>query len=131
MASKDFIDKWITSINWKWGSFSMLPIFFGVVMALIDIGMMGALKMISTGAVSSTFALPFAVLLYACEPLIFLKALSYENMIVTNLVWNLMSDVIVTLQGVLVFGEKIQGMRWVAVSMSLFALGLFAYTDKD
>ena len=131
MATKDFIDKWITSINWKCGSFSMLPIFFGVLMALVDIGMMSTLKMISTGTVSSTVGLPFAVLLYACEPLIFLKALTYEGMVVTNLVWNLMSDVIVTLQGVLVFGEKIQGMRWIAVSMSLVALGLFAYTDKE
>jgi multidrug transporter EmrE-like cation transporter len=129
--AKDMIDKWITSINWKWGSFSMLPIFFGVIMASIDIVMMSMLKMINTGTLSGTWATPIAVLLYACEPLIFLKALNYENMIVTNLVWNLMSDVIVTLQGVLVFGEKIEGMRWVAVSMSLFALCLFAYTDKD
>jgi len=47
------------------------------------------------------------------------------------LVWNLVSDVVVTLQGVLIFGETIKGVRWVAVGMALFALGLFAYTDKD
>jgi multidrug transporter EmrE-like cation transporter len=72
---------------------------------------------------------PLAVVLYACEPLVFLKALKYENMSVMNLIWNLMSNVIVTLQGVLVFGEHIEGVRWIAISMSLCALGLFAYSS--
>ena len=48
-----------------------------------------------------------------------------------NLVWNLSSDVLVTLMGVLWFGEKIQGARWIAVCMSLVALALFAYTSKE
>lgn len=125
--AKDIIDAWVTSVNWKWGSFSMLPIFFGAIMAVIDILMMSMLKMISTGTMSSSWT-PLAVVLYACEPLVFLKALKYENMSVMNLVWNLMSNVIVTLQGVLVFGEHIEGVRWIAISMSLCALGLFAYS---
>jgi hypothetical protein len=41
------------------------------------------------------------------------------------------SDIIVTLQGVLVFGESIKGLRWVALGTALFSLGLFAYTDDS
>jgi multidrug transporter EmrE-like cation transporter len=127
--SVDIIDKWIKSVNWKLGNFSMLPIFFGTLMALVDIMMMGSIKMINQGTLSSSWGIPLSVGLYALEPLIFLKALNYEGMVVTNLVWNLMSDVIVTLQGVLLFGESIKGLRWVGVCMSLFSLGLMAYTD--
>jgi multidrug transporter EmrE-like cation transporter len=50
-------------------------------------------------------------------------------MTVVNLIWNLSSDVLVTLIGVFYFGETIKGLRWIAVCMALFSLGLFAYTD--
>jgi len=129
MKSKDFFDKIITSINWKLGNFNMLPIFFGCVMAIIDIFMMSTTKMISQGSIPSWWGTPLAVGLYALEPLIFLKALNYEGMVVTNLVWNLSSDIIVTLQGIFIFGESIKGLRWLGVAMSIFSLGLMAYTD--
>jgi multidrug transporter EmrE-like cation transporter len=132
MAKKgDFIDGLINSMNWKVLNFNTLPVLFGTIMALIDICMMGVVKMISTGKVSYTVGLPAAIGLYALEPLVFLKAMKYEGMIVTNLVWNLVSNVIVTLQGVLIFGESIKGLRWVGVCMSVFSLGLMAYTDTD
>jgi len=130
MKSKDFIDKWISSINWKVGNFNTLPIFFGCVMAIIDIFMMSSIKMISQGNIPSWWGTPMSVALYSLEPLIFLKALNYEGMVVTNLVWNLASDIIVTLQGVFFFGESIKGLRWLAITMSIFSLGLMAYTDE-
>jgi len=129
--TKDIFDTMIQSINWKIGGFNMLPIFFGTLMAFIDILMMGSVKMISNGTLNSTIGLPLSIGLYALEPLVFLKALNYEGMVVVNLVWNLMSDIVVTLQGILIFGETIKGLRWVALAMALFSLGLFAYTDTD
>lgn len=127
--AKDLVDRFISSINWKWGNFSTLPIVFGTIMALIDIAMMGTVKMVSLKTLTYAVGVPLAVGLYALEPLIFLKAMSYEGMVVTNLVWNLMSNIIVTLQGVLIFGESIKGLRWVGIAMSLVALTLLAYTD--
>ena len=127
---KDLTDKWISSVNWKIGNFSMLPIFFGTVMALIDIFMMALVKMIHNGTFSTAIGLSVSISLYALEPLIFLKAMKYEGMVVTNLVWNLMSNVLVTLQGILIFGETIKGIRWLGICMSLFSLGLMAYTDN-
>lgn len=132
MAAKkgDIIDIWIGSINWKVGNFSVLPIVFGVAMALVDICMMGLVKMVSTGGISTTVGLPLSISLYALEPLIFLKAMRYEGMVVTNLVWNLVSNVIVTLQGILFFGETIKGLRWIGICMSIVSLALLAYTDN-
>ena len=129
--TKDFLDKIITSVNWKVGGFNTLPILFGTCMAIVDIFMMSVTKMVSIGSISTTVGIPLAISLYAMEPLIFLKAMKYEGMVVTNLVWNLMSNVIVTLQGVLVFGESIKGLRWLGICMSLLSLGLLAYTNDD
>ena len=128
---KDIFDTAINSINWKFYNFNMLPIFFGTLMAVLDIFMMSTIKMIHIKRIPSWWGIPLSVGIYALEPLIFLKAMNYEGMAVTNLIWNLMSDVVVTAQGIFIFGESIAGLRWVGICMSIFSLGLMAYTDTD
>ena len=126
---KDFVDVLIQSVNWKLGSFDLLPIFFGIVMALIDINMMGTLKFVDQGKLAYAIGLPIAILLYAFQPYVFLKAMSHSNMLTTNLIWNLASNIMVTLLGVFFFKEKIKGLKWLAIGLSLFSLGIFAYSD--
>jgi multidrug transporter EmrE-like cation transporter len=127
---KDMIDKFISSINWKINNINTLPIFFGSMMALVDIFMMTTIKMVHNGTLKSIVGVPISMSLYALEPLLFLKAMKYEGMIVTNLVWNLMSNIIVTLQGILIFGESIKGLRWIGITMSVFSLALMTYTNE-
>jgi hypothetical protein len=126
---KDFVDKWISTIDWKMGRFSFLPIAFGVSMAMFDVIMMSLGKLSHKGVVPYATALPLATIVYAVEPYIFFKSLNYESLTVMNLIWDLTSDVIVTLVGVFYFKESIKGLRWLAVLFALFSLALFAYTD--
>ena len=126
---KDFVDGAIKSFNWKAGKFDMLPIVFGIVMALIDITMMGTLKLVDQGKLAYAIGFPIATLLYAFEPYVFLKAMSTSNMVITNLIWNLASNILVTLSGVFFFGESIQTPKWLAIGMSLVSLAIFAYND--
>jgi drug/metabolite transporter (DMT)-like permease len=127
---KDLFDTFIQSVNWKWGKFSFLPIFLGSLMASLDIVMMSSAKMIHEGTLSATIGVAFAVLVYTLEPLLFIKAMNYEGMVVMNLTWDLLSDIVVTLQGVLVFGETINPLRWIGVFTAFIALAIFAYTDS-
>lgn len=126
---KDFVDGLIQSTNWKVGNFDLLPIVFGLVMALIDINMMGTLKFIDQGKLAYNIGFPIATLLYAFQPYVFLKAMSHSNMLSTNLIWNLASNILVTLLGVFFFKEKIKGLKWLAIGLSLFSLGIFAYSE--
>ena len=126
---KDFVDTFIQSVNWKLGSFDLLPIFFGIVMALIDINMMGTLKFVDQGKLAYAIGFPIATLLYAFQPYVFLKAMAHSNMLTTNLIWNLASNIMVTLLGVFFFKEKIKGLKWLAIGLSLFSLGIFAYSE--
>lgn len=109
----------------------MLPVFFGVVLAMGDITMMTSAKMVSQGTLSSAVGLPISMSSYALVAYLFSRALTYERMVVTNLVWNMMSNVIVTLSGVILFGESIKGLRWIAIGMSLVAMSIFAYTNDS
>lgn len=126
---KDALDVFISKTNWKYGSFSILPIVFGLVMAAIDVVMMFTAKFVSLGSVSYGVGLTIATLVYSVQPYLFIKATRLESMTVSNLIWNLTSDVLVTFSGVMVFKESIKGLRWVAIGMSMIALFLFAYTD--
>jgi multidrug transporter EmrE-like cation transporter len=125
----DFIDKWIKTVNWKVGGFTFLPVFFGTLMALFDVVVFGVLKMIKNKTLPRTYGILFSVGTYALEPLIFLKALNYESMVVTNLVWDLTSDVLVTLQGVLIFKEKFSVIRWFGIVLSMISLAILSYAD--
>lgn len=127
--SKDAIDVFISKTNWKYGSFSILPIVFGLVMAVVDVLMMFTAKFVSLGSISYGLGLTIATLVYSVQPYLFIKATRLENMSVSNLIWNLTSNVLVTFSGVMVFKESIKGLRWVAIGMSMIAILLFAYTD--
>lgn len=126
---KDAIDVWIKSINWKIGNFSLLPIAFGTLMAVNDVFMMTSLKLVHNQTIPSVPGVIFSLVCYLLQPLIFLKALNYEGMAQTNLVWNLISNTFITLEGVFVFQESIKGLRWLAIIMGLFSVALFAYSE--
>lgn len=126
---KDPLDFVIKSFNWKVGHFSFLPIVFGVCMSILDVVMMGIAKYSNKGKLAYWTALPLATALYALEPYLFFKSLKYESLTAMNLIWDLTSDVLVTIMGVFYFKESIKGLRWLAVMFAMFSLGLFAYTD--
>jgi len=129
--TNDIFDTIIGSINWKLGKFNMLPVFFGIIMAFMDIFMISNLSSIHQGTMSAGWGVPLSVGIYALQPLIFLKAMSYDGMAITNLVWNLLSsDVALTLQGLIIFGEPIKGVRLIGVCLSIISIFLMAYTEE-
>jgi multidrug transporter EmrE-like cation transporter len=126
----DVIDRFLNGINWKIGKFNSLPMIFGTLMALTDVVMMSSAKMVNEGTLSSTVGVPFIFIIYMLEPLLFLKALNYEGMVITNLTWDLVSDILVTLQGIFVFGETLSPLRWIGVVFAFIAIAIFGYTDS-
>jgi hypothetical protein len=112
---------------------SVLPIVFGLGMASIDVIMMSTVKQVTLGALPVRTGIPFATLIYALEPLLFWQSmvLTGESMTIMNLIWDLTSDILITLLGIFWFGEKVVGLRVVAVCLSLVALTIFATTEVD
>ena len=61
------------------------------------------------------------------DPLIFYTALGFESMTVMNLLWDLMSDIIVTLVGLLYFKEVLPLTKKVGVVLSFISMFLMTY----
>jgi multidrug transporter EmrE-like cation transporter len=104
----------------------MLPLLFGTYMAIVDVFMLGILKAINLGWVSSALvALP--MIIYGMQPFVFLASLKFESLTVMNLLWDVASDVLVTITGLWFFGEKISRTKMVGVVLSLISIVLLTY----
>lgn len=105
--------------------FNFIPIALATLMASMDVVVLGWLKEYSMGQISWKF-IPLGMLVYGMQPLIFLKSLRYETMAVMNILWNLISDVIVTATGLLYFKEYLTPVKQLALVFSFIAIMLFA-----
>lgn len=105
-------------LNWR-------TLLFGITLGLIDSIALPAIKGVSIGWNPLYMIVPVA--LYAASPFVFLKALSGESLAIMNLVWDLSSDVIVTLIGLFVFREHITPTKLIGVFLSFISLFLMTY----
>jgi drug/metabolite transporter (DMT)-like permease len=72
-----------------------------------------------------------SMLVYACQPLLFLESLKYNSLTVMNLLWDVMSDVIVTLIGLYYFQEKLSKTKKLGVLFSLISIFLLTWKDGE
>jgi multidrug transporter EmrE-like cation transporter len=106
--------------------FKYTTLLFGVLFGLLDAVALPIVKAVSTG-MTPAWRMVIPLVIYAVNPFIFLKALSTESMTIMNLVWDLSSDVIVTLIGVFGFGEHIPRTKMMGVLLSFVSLFLMTY----
>ena len=75
-------------------------------MASIDGLVLSLLKAQQTGLIKNILVFPFSMVVYALQPLIFYNGLSYGSMSILNILWDVISDIIVLVIGIFVFEEK-------------------------
>jgi drug/metabolite transporter (DMT)-like permease len=100
------------------------PLLYGMVMALIDVFILSALKMRRIGDIVGNWVFPVAMLVYGFQPLIFYNALKISSLTIMNLMWDLSSDVIVTLIGLFIFKETLSLKQKLGVGLGLIAIFL-------
>ncbi len=104
------------------------PLIYGTYMATVDVFMLSLLKAIHLGWISKVF-LFLPTLIYAMQPWVFLTALKYESLTVMNLLWDVMSDLMVTGTGLFVFKETITRTQMIGVGFALVAIILLTCGD--
>jgi len=109
--------------------FNVRTLIFGVIFGLLDAIGLPTIKAVSAGMLSYKWmVLPF--LLYSASPFIFLTGLNGETLTILNLVWDLSSDVIITVIGLFFFGETIGYTKGLGVLFSFVALFLMSYESN-
>lgn len=104
------------------------PLKFGFMMAFVDVFMLSIIKKVNLNAkLIKWMILP--TIIYAVQPWIFLQSLEYESMIIMNLLWDLISDVLVTLTGLIIFKETIGPYKLIGVVLSFISITLMSLED--
>ncbi len=103
---------------------------FAVLLAFSDLFNLGLLKMLRTGEVIDKRWILLPIVAYAFQPLIFYFGLGHTSLTVLNLLWDVMSDVLVTLVGLFYFKEKLTHRKWIGVFLAFLAV-IFLGSDGD
>jgi multidrug transporter EmrE-like cation transporter len=109
--------------------FEFIPILIGVFMAFIDVITFSIIKFVSSNEVKLLSWMILPTILYAAEPWVFLKGLQFERMYVVNLLWNVLSSVLVTLVGIYYFGEKTSMIKNIGILLSIFSIFLLSASE--
>lgn len=108
-------------INWR-------TLAYGLGFGLLDATALPIVKGVSTGWDPAWMVIP--TLLYAASPSILLTALREETLTIMNLVWDLTSDLTVTIIGLLFFAEKISPIKMLGVFVSFIGLILMGWESE-
>jgi len=86
-------------------------------MVIMDVIIMTLLKLKSLLLLNNFLILPFTMIVYSMQPLLFYTALSSEGMGIVNSMWNAISTIIIAIIGFLVFSEKISIRNWIGITL--------------
>jgi multidrug transporter EmrE-like cation transporter len=112
-------------------NFDLTGLGFGGSMALIDGFILSFLKAYNLGWIQNNSILIIAMLVYSFQPMIFLESLKHNSLTVMNLLWDVMSDVIVTIIGLFYFSEKLTKMKRLGVFFSFISIILLTWKDDN
>jgi multidrug transporter EmrE-like cation transporter len=104
-----------------------LPYLYALYLAGIDGIMMPLLKAKKLGMLTGAWVFPLTSLIYAIQPLVFYQSLSLESMTIMNILWDVMSDIIVAIIGIFVFGESLTKIQMLGFVFSLIGITLLGY----
>lgn len=99
-----------------------IPLLFGVIMGIIDVIVLSALKLRYNKVITSPFIFIIAFLLYGFQTIIFYKALSFGSLAQMNVLWDVTSDVFVTIVGVYFFKEAITSHQKIGIVLAIISI---------
>ncbi len=109
--------------------FNLIPIAMATTMASIDTIVLAGLKKYDMGTITWRGIVPIAMLIYSFQPYLFLQALQYESMTVMNILWDVISDILVTVMGIFYFKEQISSLKQVGLAFAFVAIVLMSYDE--
>jgi hypothetical protein len=101
------------------------PMLYGLALATNDAFNLSILKGIHLKWLSPYFFI-LTMGLYALQPYLFFQALSVEGVVIMNLLWDLLSSVIVTFIGCIYFKEEVCTTKLAGILLSFVSIYLLA-----
>jgi len=103
---------------------NIFVLFIGLMLTLNDVLSFGICKYIFLNNIN-TYYLLIPSIMYSFQITLFYYGLNVTSMAVLNIIWNLLSSILVTILGLFYFEEKITNLKFYAILLGLFSLFLF------
>jgi len=110
--------------------FDLTTLGYGGMMSLIDTFILSALKAYNIGWIQWRGIILISMLIYSLQPLLFLQSLNYSSLTIMNLLWDVMSDVLVTAVGLYYFSEKLSPLKRIGVGLSIVSIILLSWKEE-
>jgi len=107
-----------------------IPLGYAFTLALFDVTMLSIIKSYSIGSLKSIRWMIIPTLAYALQPWLFLQSLNFSSMIAMNLLWDLISDVLVTANGYFIYKETLSPTKMVGVFLSIISMYLLSCKES-
>jgi hypothetical protein len=108
----------------------MKDITIAIILAIIDIVSFAITKYLYIHKAISLYWLIVPFLLYGSQIIIFYYGLQLSSMLRLNIVWNLLSSILVALVGIFIFKETISHMKGIALIFGIMSIILFSLSDN-
>ena len=105
--------------------FNLRSLGFGLALALMDSVSFPFVKNVSLGLNPMWMIVP--TILYSFSPQILLQALKTESLVIMNLLWDLLSDILITVICLFFFKETLSPMKILGVCLSFVSIFLMTY----
>jgi drug/metabolite transporter (DMT)-like permease len=106
-------------------SFNFYSLFIGFLLTINDLLSFGMCKYIHSNNINIYYLL-LPSIMYGFQIPLFFYGLNVSSMTELNIIWNLMSIILVTILGLFYFKEKISGIKTIALFLGLVSLILFS-----
>ena len=103
---------------------------YGTGLAISDVVNLGILKGLRVGMIKNFTWIAFPILIYAMQPIIFYLGIAHTSMTVMNLLWDVLSDILVTASGLFFFKEKLSHTKMIGVMFAMMAVFLLGVDDS-
>ena len=98
------------------------PIIFGILLAIVDVIVLAMLKMRHDGTIKTNAVFLLAFVIYGFQAIIFYKSLDYGSMVQMNLMWDITSDILVTIIGIYYFKEATSTNQKLGIVLGIVSL---------
>jgi len=107
--------------------FNLYSLGFGTLLAGIDLVMMYIIKQYSKGVFASPYWMIVPPFVYALTPFILLYSLQFETLVVMNMSWDIISDILVTAMAFFLLKERLSYTKTIGIGFSFIALFFLSY----
>jgi drug/metabolite transporter (DMT)-like permease len=111
--------------------FDLTSLGFSGTMALIDGLILSSLKAFQLGWFKWKGVVIISMFIYAFQPLVFLESLNYNGLTVMNLLWGVLSDVVVSSIGLFYFKEKLSKLKKMGIVLSILSIILLTLEEDN